>query len=112
VLALCAAATVLLCWESLKAVRHADVQVLTIRPGFEKAFLTFMENGSLDELDLGAEYISVADELKALATTNYAYTPSANEENPNNLVDTWYEFTPTGALDVNAGATLGDPPVQ
>lgn len=83
--------------------------VLTIRPGFEKSFLSFMET-----LDLGkalAEthpYITVAEEMKQMAQTNYPFTPGANIPPKENLVDSWFEFTPTGALDVKAGETLSD----
>jgi len=81
--------------------------VLTIRPGYEKAFLSFMETGKLGELlPEGEAYMTIADELKAMAQTSYPYTPSAAEEDPKNLVDTWYEFTPTGALDVVEGTII------
>lgn len=81
--------------------------VLTIRRGFEKALLSFIVTGKLDEtLEASHAYMSVADELKKMAETQYPYTQSANKENPDNLVDTWYEFTPTGALDVMKGDVL------
>jgi LysM repeat protein len=130
--------------------------VLTLRPGYEKAFLSFMETGKLGELlsegHSSYPYMTVADELKHMAGTSYPYTPSAADEYPvtyvvkpgdtleeiaatfgvtveaiveanniedpdhievgqvlvipNNLVDTWYEFTPTGALDVVEGTII------
>jgi hypothetical protein len=106
-------------WDAKQSLYHPDFEhrtflragaarvVLTLRPQFEKAFLTFMETGRLDHLlDANHPYITVADELKAYATTNDRYTTPANEEKPENLVDTWFEYTPTGALDVTAGHTL------
>lgn len=106
-------------WGLLQSLYHGDFEhrsflragaarvVLTIRPGFEKAFLSYVETLSLDEL-LPADhpYMTVAEELKAMAQTNYPYTPGAQEENPNNLIDTWSEFTPTGALDIVEGTIL------
>ena len=77
---------------------------MTIRPGFEKDFLTLVETGSLQgQLPNDHPYVTVADELKAMALATYPYVPSANEESPKNRVDRWYDFTPTGALDVVAG---------
>jgi len=62
--------------------------VLTIRPGFEKAFLSFME-GSLDKaLAPGHHYMSVADELESLAKSHYPYTQDANVEKEE-YVFTW-----------------------
>lgn len=102
-------------WSFKQALFHPDFEhrsflragaarvVLTIRPGFEKAFLSFMETGRLDGLAQDAPYVTVANELRALAQTNYPHTPSANEDNPANHVDTWFEFTPTGSLDVVRG---------
>jgi hypothetical protein len=81
--------------------------VLTIRPGFEEAFLAFVETLDLNSvLPKKHPYITVAEELKAMANTSYPYTPGANDEKPENLVDTWFEFTPTGALDVEEGSVL------
>lgn len=81
--------------------------VLTIRPGFEESFLAFMETAD-SEGTLPAEhpYMTIAQEIKALAQTRYPYTPGANDESPDNLVDQWREFTPTVALDVMQGTTL------
>lgn len=60
--------------------------VLTIRPGFEKYFLSFMEGsfgeGSLIKLLEKDEhpYMSIADELEAMAKSHYPYTQDANAE--------------------------------
>jgi hypothetical protein len=105
-------------WDFKQRFFHADAQhraflragaarvVLTVRPGYEKAFLSFMESGTLDSFDADAPYLTVAEERKKLAETNYPYTPSANEEDPRNKVDSWFEYTPTGALDVSQGSVL------
>ncbi|HET8659994.1 MAG TPA: hypothetical protein VFM55_13475 [Micromonosporaceae bacterium] len=83
--------------------------VLTIRPGFEEAFLSYVETLDYEKiLPDDHPYITVAQEMKAMAQTNYPYTPAANEQPKENLIDFWYEFTPTGALDVVAGTTLDD----
>lgn len=83
--------------------------VLTIRPGFEDSFLSFMETADTENL-LPPEhpYITIAAEMKAMAQTRYPYTPGTSVENPENLVDQWQEYTPTGALDVMRGTVLGD----
>jgi hypothetical protein len=54
--------------------------VLTLRRGFEKRFLSFME-GHIDAvLQDTDQYMSAADELEAMAKTKYPYTPDANIE--------------------------------
>jgi hypothetical protein len=62
--------------------------VLTIRRGFEKAFLSYME-GSLTAL-LGSThpYMTAAEELEAMANTKYPYTQDANVEKEE-YVFTW-----------------------
>lgn len=81
--------------------------VLTIRPGFEESFLAFMETADSEStLPPDHPYMTIAQEIKAMAQTRYPYTPGANEENPENLVDQWREFTPTGALDLMRGTIL------
>jgi hypothetical protein len=109
-------------WQLKADLRHSDSEhreflragaarvVLTVREGFEEAFLAFVETNDLDgKLPAGHPYITVAAELKAMAQTNYPYTPNLDDtDDPANLVDSWHEYTPTGALDVVAGAALGD----
>jgi hypothetical protein len=100
-------------WQSKDEVRHPDLVhqaflrggaarvILTIRPDFEKAFLAYQENGFLGgKLPQDHPYVTVADELRAMASTNYPYTPAANPPNPKNIVDTWSEYTPTSGLAV------------
>jgi hypothetical protein len=98
-------------WDPKDDVRHPDFVrqtflragaarvVLTIRPGFETAFLAYVTNAGLNQpLPANHPYVTVAEELRNLANTSYPYTPAANPPNPANIVDYWYEYTPTGAL--------------
>lgn len=83
--------------------------VLTIRPGYEKSFLSFMETLDVDTLlPDNHPYVTVAEEMRNMANESYPFVPLANEPPKENLVDEWYEFTPTGALDVRAGGVLTD----
>ena len=53
--------------------------VLTVRSGFEEAFVRFMETGKVDgELEKEHPYLSLAEEIKANAETIYKYTPNPN----------------------------------
>jgi hypothetical protein len=101
-------------WNAKDDVRHPDFVrqtflragaarvVLTIRPGFERAFLAYVTSGGTDEpLPDDHPYVTVAEELRNLANTSYPYTPAANPPNPANIVDTWREYTPTGALHLS-----------
>ncbi len=81
--------------------------VLTIRPGYEEAFLSFVETLDVEQSTINSPYMRIAQELKNMAQTSYPYTPGANVET-GELVDTWYEFTPTGALDVTLGSIISD----
>lgn len=79
-------------WELKKYLDHPDFMhraflrsgsarvVLTIRPGFERDFVTFLETGKFDELTDGHPYISIAEEMQAYAKTNYPNLPSANPD--------------------------------
>lgn len=81
--------------------------VLPIRPGFVERFLSFTETLSLDKtLEEGDPYLTIADEIEKNAQEKYPYTESPNKENKENLVKLWYEYTPTGALDVMEGNVL------
>ena len=52
--------------------------VLTIRPGFETDFVSFLETGTLDGLPSTHPYMSIAEEMQAYANTNYPGIRSAN----------------------------------
>lgn len=79
-------------WDFKQSLYHSDYVhrsflragaarvVLTIRPGFEPDFLSLMEGHIGELLPPNHQYMTVADELKAVATTNYPYTQDANVE--------------------------------
>ncbi len=52
--------------------------MLTIRPGFEKDFVSFLETGTLDGLPPTHPYMTIAEEMQAYANTNYPGIRSAN----------------------------------
>ncbi len=85
--------------------------VLTIRPGFEWAWLARMAGLDPADLNINHPYLSLAREIEARANTTYAYTPVANRDELQQTgehVDRWFEYTPTGALDVEEGQALLD----
>lgn len=56
--------------------------VLTIRPGFEHDFASLIENWSpLGNLPQGHPYVSIGDEIRNFAMTNYEGIPPANPDN-------------------------------
>jgi len=77
-------------WEFKKYLDHPDFMhrtflksgsarvVLTIRPGFETDFVSFLETGTLDGLPPTHPYMSIAEEMQAYASTNYPGIRSAN----------------------------------
>jgi hypothetical protein len=76
-------------WEEKKYLQHPDIMhkvflksgsarvVLTIRPGFEHAFVSFIESGSLLP-NQPTPYLSLAQEMQNDAKTNYPGIPTAN----------------------------------
>jgi type II secretion system protein G len=50
--------------------------VVTIRPGFEDDFLSFMDNG---KPGLAHQYLSIGEELQQFAKTNFPGLPSQND---------------------------------
>ncbi len=77
-------------WELKKYLDHPDFLhksflkagsarvVLTIRPGFERDFVSFLETGTLDPLPDGHPYMTIAQEMQAFAQTNYPGIRAAN----------------------------------
>ena len=77
-------------WEFKKYLDHPDFLhrvflksgsarvVLTIRPGFERDFASFLETGALGGLSSGHPYMTIAEEMQAFANTNYPGIRSAN----------------------------------
>jgi len=78
-------------WEFKKYIDHPDAMhraflkagsarvVLTIRPGFEEAFLAFTQSGDMNQLP-PSPYFEIGEEFKAFAETNYPGIPPANPE--------------------------------
>ena len=88
--------------------------VLTIRPGWEKAFLTFLATLSMNAvLPDDHPYMTIAQELESYAKTNYPGIVPANPEevDPDKateaaegiLIGAWYEYTPTSGVDIKIG---------
>jgi hypothetical protein len=80
-------------WEFKKYLDHPDFMhrtflkagsarvVLTIRPGFEKDFVSYMETGTFDGLPSTHPYMTIAEEVEAFANTNYPGVRPANPVN-------------------------------
>jgi len=54
--------------------------VVTVRPGFEEDFTSFVETGSLSSSPHSSPYLTIAEEIANKARTNYAGIPPANPE--------------------------------
>jgi len=77
-------------WEFKKFLNHPELMhrsflksgsarvVLTIRPGFEKDFVTFLETGKFDPLSEEHPYFAITNEMEAYAKTNYPGIRPAN----------------------------------
>jgi type II secretion system protein G len=77
-------------WPLRTSIRHPDATheqflkagsarvVFPIRPGFETQFLELMETMSFAALPGGHPYVSIAEEMRNYAATNYPGIPSAN----------------------------------
>ncbi len=77
-------------WELKKYLDHPDFLhktflkagsarvVLTIRPGFETDFVSFLETGTLNPLPDTHPYMTIAQEMQAFAQTNYPGIRAAN----------------------------------
>lgn len=77
-------------WELKKYLDHPDFMhktflkagsarvVLTVRPGFEKDFVSFLETGTLNGLPENHPYLTIAEEMQAFAQTNYPGLRAAN----------------------------------
>ncbi len=116
-------------WGEKKFLNHPDAThraflkagsarvVPTIRPGFERAFASFIETGTLDPLAPDHPYLRIAEEIEAYANTNYPGVASANPANSAGPLEddsagqgvnigTWFEYVPTSALDIGFDAPL------
>jgi hypothetical protein len=79
-------------WEFKKYLEHPDFMhraflksgaarvVLTVRPGFEADFVSFLETGTFDGLPAGHPYLTIAEEMQAYAQTNYPGIAPANPD--------------------------------
>jgi hypothetical protein len=78
-------------WNFVRTIEHADATrqqflragsarvVLTIRPGWEKAFTAFVDRGELGHvLPAGHPYLTIGEEIRAYDQTNYPGIPPAN----------------------------------
>lgn len=110
-------------WPSKEQLEHPDAMhraflksgaarvVLTIRPGFERDFLSLVETGNFSGLPATHPYMTIVQEMEAYAHTNFPGVPPANEEGKLGdeeglLVGSWYDYTPTSALDIAFGETM------
>lgn len=77
-------------WDFKKYLDHPDFMhrtflrsgsarvVLTVRPGFERDFVSFVETGTFDGLAATHPYLTIAEEMQAYARTNYPGIRPAN----------------------------------
>lgn len=93
-------------WQFLRA--GAARVVLTIRPGFEEAWMQFADTGEIALVEEGSTpYWPIAQEVKARAQQYEEHAAASGQlQYPGELMDTWQEFTPTDALDVIRGPEL------
>ena len=93
--------------------------VLPIRPGFETSFSELIENGAFSSLPEDHPYVTIAQEIQSYAETHYPGVPAANPQDPpteeeveeaerGELQATWWEYTPTGALDISVDTSLAE----
>lgn len=116
-------------WDMKKDLDHPDFQhraflkagasrvVLTIRPGFEQSFLSFIETGTFDGLPPDDAYMTLAAELQAFASTTYPGIPPANAEGQNQpeqgqRIGTWFEYTTAPWLPTAWTSRCPPAPVQ
>jgi hypothetical protein len=80
-------------WDFIRQIQHDDATrqaflragsarvVLTIQPGWEQAFVSFVETGGFDTtLDPDHPYMTIASEIQAYDETNYPGIPPANPD--------------------------------
>jgi hypothetical protein len=84
--------------------------VLAIRPGFEEEVASLLDQGELGALPDGHRFKKVAADVRA-ANAEYARQAAENDDEdeqdhdnpriPGTLIGTWFDYTPTGALDID-----------
>lgn len=88
--------------------------VIPVRRGWERAFLTFLQTGSmLGTLSEDHPYMTIAEEIENFAETNYPGIVPANPDEVDAdkgtkaaegiLIGAWYEYTPTSGIDIKIG---------
>jgi hypothetical protein len=104
-------------WDFKKYLDHPDLMhrvflkagsarvVLTIRPGYEKDFVSFLETGKFDALPDDHPYMKITTEMQEYAKTHYpgivdANPAGADAAEAGELIGSWFEYTPTSALDI------------
>jgi len=115
-------------WDLRLRLRHSDPiheaflragaarVILPVRPGWETAFLTFLQTGNIHAtLPASHPYMTIAQEIENFAKTNYPGLVPANPEEVDPdaatkraegvLIGSWFEYTPTSALDIKVGDT-------
>ncbi len=90
--------------------------ILPVRPGWERAFVAFLHTGDVHAtLPANHPYMTIAEEIENFAKTNYPGLVPANPEDVDPekatkqgegvLIGSWFEYTPTSALDIQVGAS-------
>jgi hypothetical protein len=118
-------------WDSKLFLEHPDTLhrtflrsgamrvVLTIRPGFEPAFTSLVDNGAFGQLPDQHPYVTIGEEIRHAAETVYAGIPPADPADADLeahvdaaelgvLIGEWHEYTSTSALDVGISTPLPD----
>jgi len=108
-------------WDLKQSLRHADDThleflrsgaarvVITIRPGFETAWLRLADTGNLALADPAGDvpYLPIAQQVKQAAQTYQPHEEGVQPlDQPGLLIDSWTEWTPTAALYVERGGPL------
>lgn len=81
--------------------------VVPVVPGFEDELTTFVDQGRIGKLPAGHRFGEVLAAVRRANTTDFAMpaagAPGASENGGGRvLIGSWTEFTPTGALDIDA----------
>src|SRR5262249_34059114 len=85
--------------------------ILAVRPGYEDELVSLLDKGELGRLDVGHRFKKILDQVKAKNSEYAAQAnvpapvvpgqPQATPPNTGALIGTWYDYTPTGALDIS-----------
>jgi hypothetical protein len=85
--------------------------VLAIKPGFEEDVVSLLDQGQLGKLPVNHPFQKIAADV-AKANQEYektAWSDGAREGDnprvPGKLIGSWFDYTPTGALDIDVTLT-------